>query len=107
MQTLRIYTSSPASTQLASLALQRPGQRIELLPLSQLPTGPQPRRLSLLAEAHDLRQRLKAVELALANVQAGLYYEDPAGLRFEQDALQTRISGIERRLGQGGGPGNG
>ena len=102
MQTLRLYTSSPASTKLADLALglERPGQPVVLLPLTQLPTGPQPRRLSLRVELHDLRQKLLAVEKAQANVAAGLYYEDPAGLAYEQNALQTRLQGIERALGQ-------
>ena len=112
MQPIRLYTSSPASTKLADLALDlaRPGWPIELRPLSALP-APRPARLLALRQEHGaLVASLASTTAALAALASSPYPPDAgraSGLRADRDALESRLRAVARTLAaQEGGQAN-
>ena len=113
MHTLRFYLAAPAPAGLRTLALRlgRTGCRVLVQPLAQLP-APCPERLVSLRVEHALRlaqlgmtkRALQALEQQPWPPPAGL----ESGLRADQDALESRLRGIEGTIrawaGQGRTP---
>lgn len=105
MSTLTVYSSRPESTQLACayLGIEKLGIRVVLRPLTDLATGPQPRRrlASLRAELEqvtlelvEIGERLEAHQNGLRRLDAG----EENGLYAQRDALQSRQRGIQGHL---------
>jgi len=105
MYTLRIYTST-SNVKLADLALglDRLGQQVVLLPLSELPPRPAAGRpASLRLELQQLQEELTPIgelldlhTLGARRLDAGTHQ----GLLARHDDLLSRKRGIERALAQ-------
>lgn len=111
MNSLRLYTSSPASIKLADLGLTGTLARtVQLLPLTALP-APHPQRLhSLAAERDELQHDLAVIAWQLEQFANGRFVPDAGreyGLKADQDALTSRLRAVVATLGaQGGGQGH-
>ncbi|MGI4873395.1 MAG: hypothetical protein ACRYFX_19730 [Janthinobacterium lividum] len=106
MSQVNVYSSAPASTQLACAFqnLERLGMQVILRPLQELPTAPQPRPRSLSVledELLGITQHLVLVAEQLNEHEQGRHRLDAGleqGLRFDRDALQTRQKAIQAAI---------
>lgn len=107
MNQVTVYSSTPASTQLACAfqELQAQGLRVIVRPLQELPAPasvPRPRSLSLLEdELLDVTVSLALLSEQLDEHEQGRCRLDigtEQGLRFDRDTLQTRQRAIKATI---------
>lgn len=113
MSTLTVYCSQPANPQMATFLLALGlAQGATVRPLAALPAPDPLRRQALRVERGELRETIAQVQHDLDRFAFGDWQPDAGrenGLRFELDALQTRLKGVEAVLGstEKGGVDNG
>lgn len=101
MKNLIVYTSQPASGQMATF-MQAVAQNMDVRPVSQLPAPDPVRRQALRVERIELRDGIKLAEFSLEQYRSGAWQPDAgheSGLRFDLDALNRRLSGLNTVLG--------
>jgi hypothetical protein len=102
MRPLRLYTSSPATLQLAGLGIT--GQlalRVQVLPFSALPAPLPVRRLALAQERAALRQDVQTISWSLHQYRSGQWLPDAGrenGLQADLDASISRLRAVEATL---------
>jgi hypothetical protein len=111
MQPIRLYTSSPETMKLAELGITGAiAQRVQLLPLTALPT-PKPHRFDALrTERDEIRRDLAIAKWQLTQFATGAWPPDAgreSGLRADIDALESRLRAIIITLQAVGGQSNG
>jgi hypothetical protein len=96
---LRMYTSSPATLQLAGLGICGTlAARVQLLPLTELPTPNAQRLLALRVERNEIRRDLAVANWHLVQLEDGRCLPDACrevGLRA---ALKSRLRAVVATL---------
>lgn len=113
MVPLTVYTSNPIDPGLAGFVLAlgyNLGHSVRLLPLAALPAPDPQRRQALRVERLELVEAIAQTQHELERFGFGDARADAgreSGLRYDLDALRSRLRGVETVLGtQKGGPDN-
>ncbi|MGI4870658.1 MAG: hypothetical protein ACRYFX_05700 [Janthinobacterium lividum] len=113
MSQVTVYSSAPASPQLASAfqSLRNRGIEVVLKPVSALVCRPHAVAQPAASELLDVSLRLAAIGEQLTHHEQGTHRLDAGtenGLRAERDSLQTRQKALQATIqAQKGGQGNG
>jgi hypothetical protein len=107
MNSLRLYTSSPASVKLADLGLTGTlAKKVQLLPLTSLPVPNPQRVLSLRQERRELKHDIDTIGWSLQQYRSGAWLPDACrenGLQADLDASISRLRAVEASLRALGG----